>query len=251
MITFISVVRDFKMYDKLVQTNPNTKGAEFVSFDNRVENKPISVRYNEFLNSYDYSKDSWFIFCHEDYEFLEPIEPYLTSLDKNNLYGQVGAIRYGFLGFGMQTIVGNLFCRDRACIESMTKLGMRIKKNTRTETFDCCCLMVHSSLVAKHNLRFDEELLFDFYVEDFCASAFVNFGILSYVIPIKACHYSTSTATDRLFRHLPYLKRKYPKHCFVSTLVYFGNFTWRKKLQDKIMYFLRPLFDKAMRKIGR
>jgi hypothetical protein len=47
MITFISVVRDFEMYDKLVQTNPNTKGAEFVSFDNRVENKPISVQYKD------------------------------------------------------------------------------------------------------------------------------------------------------------------------------------------------------------
>jgi hypothetical protein len=55
MITVISLVRDFKMYDKLIQTNPNTKGADFISFDNRPENKPISVRYNEFLNSYDYS----------------------------------------------------------------------------------------------------------------------------------------------------------------------------------------------------
>ena len=45
MITFISVVRDFKMYDKLVQKNPYAKGAEFVSFDNRIETKLISVQY--------------------------------------------------------------------------------------------------------------------------------------------------------------------------------------------------------------
>jgi hypothetical protein len=31
MITVISLVRDFKMYDKLIQTNPNTKGADFIS----------------------------------------------------------------------------------------------------------------------------------------------------------------------------------------------------------------------------
>lgn len=251
MITYISVVRDFEMYDNLVRTNRNCADAEYVCFDNRVENKAIPVRYNEFLDSYDYSKESWFVFCHEDFEFLEPIAPCLESAEKNNLYGQVGAIRYGAFGFGMQTIVGNLFCVDRNGVGPMTELGMRIKKNTRTETFDCCCLMVHSSLVEKFRLRFDEKLLFDFYVEDFCASAFVNFGILSYVMPIRACHHSSSTATERLFRHLPYLEAKYPRHCFVSTLVYFGRFTWKKRLQDKIMYFVRPLVDGIVRLIRR
>lgn len=246
MITYISVVRDFTMYDRLVMHNPLNQGCQFIPYDNRIENLPIPVRYNAFLDSYDYNKESWLIFCHEDYEFLEPIAPYLESLDKTNLYGQVGAIRYGFAGFGMQTIIGNLFCIDREETLPIKPLGRRIQRMTRTETFDCCCLIVHSSLVKKFNLRFDEKLLFDFYVEDFCATAFVSHGIKSYVLPIKACHHSTSEATERLFRHLPYLKEKFPKHCFVSTLVYFGTFTWEKRLQDAIMKFARPLLNRIL-----
>ena len=231
-ITFVTVARDLDMYDQLVRSNRNCGGAEFVVFDNRNDNQPIPVRYNSFLDTYDYSHEGWFVFCHEDYEFLEPLAPALSRLDRHCLYGQVGAIRRGLAGFGMQTIAGNLFCRPRDGSEPMRELGLRIKKLRRVETFDCCCIIFHSSLVKETGLRFDEKLEFDFYVEDFCAAAFVNFGVKSYLIPIKACHHSNSIATNRLTRHLPYLEAKYPHNCFVTTLTYFGTLDWKKRLQD-------------------
>ncbi len=59
----ISVVRDFEMYDKCVGANPYNAGAELHPIDNRVENKGIPTRYNEFLDAYDYSKPDWFVFA--------------------------------------------------------------------------------------------------------------------------------------------------------------------------------------------
>ena len=48
-IIFISVVRDFKMYDRLVRKNVYNSGADFIAFDNRNENIGIASRYNFFL----------------------------------------------------------------------------------------------------------------------------------------------------------------------------------------------------------
>ena len=118
--------------------------------------------------------------------------------------------------------------------------GQAVDSPVEVETFDCCCLIVHSSLVKKHKLRFDENLAFDLYVEDFCATARVKHGIRSFVQPVKCCHHSGSRPTERLYRHLPYLKEKYPQNCFAGSCVYFGTPTWRKRLQDLLRAFRRP-----------
>ena len=74
---FISVVRDFDLYNRVIANNPNLGDAQKIAFDNREENRPIPARYNEFLDGYDYSKPAWFVFCHEDFEPLESLEPLL------------------------------------------------------------------------------------------------------------------------------------------------------------------------------
>ena len=65
-VKVVSVVRDSEMYDKCVKNNPHFHDCELVVQDNRVENKGIAERYNEFLNCYDYTHPAWFVFCHED-----------------------------------------------------------------------------------------------------------------------------------------------------------------------------------------
>ena len=231
----ISVSKEPVLYGSCIANNPYARSLEHVAIDNRKRNDPIPVCYNCFLDGYDYSREAWFIFCHEDFELREDISPLLERLDHLSLHGVVGAAKRGLAGFAMQVIYGNMVgCRRDGKGEEWC-VGKHIEKTTEVETFDCCCMMVHSSLIAKYGLRFDEHLLFDMYVEDFCASVKVKYGIRSYVHPVKCCHHSGSLATERLYRHLPYLKKKYPHNCFVGTLVYFGTPSWQKRLQDWIL----------------
>ena len=230
----ISVVRDWATYDKYVAQNQNLLGWSREALDNSEENLPIPVRYNAFLDGYDYSKPAWLVFCHEDFEFEENIAGKLNGLDKGRLYGPVGSKRGGFCGIGMQRVLGQI----KACAKDGSKLrvdGVPTKFFTEVDTFDCCCLIVHSSLVEKFHLRFDPILEFDLYVEDFCALANVNHGVKSVVLPFVACHHSDSRATGRLYRHLPYLKKKYPHNCFCGTCAYFGAPPLLMRLEDWLL----------------
>lgn len=70
-IKVVSVVRNIELYEKLVKNNGYYKNADFVFFDNRSENISIAKRYNSFLQeSKKIHTDSWFVFCHEDWELL-------------------------------------------------------------------------------------------------------------------------------------------------------------------------------------
>ena len=238
-IVDICVSRDAGLYAKCIAGNRHIKCFAHVKLDNCQKNEPIPVCYNRFLDEYDYSKESWFVFCHEDFEFQEDIISLLEQFDKNSLHGVVGAARRGFAGFGMQVIYGNMTEINRDGRGEAWNPGKKVSRAVEVEAFDCCCLIVHSSLVEMHRLRFDENLLFDLYVEDFCAFARVKHGIRSYVHPVKCRHHSGSKATDRLLRHLPYLKEKYPNNCFVGTLTYFGTPTWQKRLQDRVASAMR------------
>lgn len=237
----ICVSRDAELYEKCIVDNPCAASLGHVRIDNLAKNEPIPICYNRFLDGYDYAHDAWLIFCHEDFELREDISSLLDGLDRMALHGVVGAVRRGFAGFGKQIIYGNMTERGRNGDGGEWHVGKCIARATEVEAFDCCCLMVHSSLIAKYGLRFDERLEFDLYVEDFCASAKVKYGIRSFVHPVKCCHHSGSRATERLYRHLPYLEAKYPHDCFVGTLVYFGTPSWQKRLQDCV----RRLYGKV------
>lgn len=197
----VSVVRDFAMYDRLVRNNPNNAGAEFLPFDNNAENKTIPVRYNSFLNSYDYSKEAWFVFCHEDFQFLEPLSGKLPTLDKGVIYGVFGA-KLRVPGVGLQ-IDSNKDGSD------MSFRGSPVSKPTTVDTIDCACLIVHSSLVAKYGLRFDENLTYDLYTEDFGIAAQERYGIATKVLPIRSHHYSYGNIQQRFHDQLGYLNDKY------------------------------------------
>lgn len=203
------------MYDRLVRNNPNNVGAMFVVFDNNVENKTIPVRYNSFLESYDYSKEAWFVFCHEDFRFMEPLSSKLKLMDSAVIYGPMGQ-GPGLRMTGMQ-VNSN---RDGS---AKAFVGAPCKVPTKVQALDCECLMVHSSLVAKYNLRFDEKLTFDLYAEDFCIGANLKYGVSSMVLPIRTWHYSFGNMQQRFFTQLGYLNRKYSgsAQCFTTTTRYF------------------------------
>lgn len=214
-----AVVQNFEMYRLCISENPNCRSIRKLHADNTKDNKGIPTQYNAFLDSYDFAEPAWIVFCHEDFEIQEPLTPILESLSPNALYGPIGCARKGIFPFRHQVFLGQLLDKTG----QTWHLGKSVTAMTKAETFDCCCLIVHSSLIKKYHLRFDEKLMFDLYVEDFCATAKVKHHIESHILPFKAIHHSGSRPTERLYRHLPYLRMKYPHNCFCASCTYFGT----------------------------
>ena len=132
----------------------------------------------------------------------------------------------------------------------------------QADTFDCQCLIVHSSLVKKYGLRFDENLTFDLYVEEFCINAYEKYKITSRILQIKCQHWSKGNIGERWYRQFEYLQNKYKNSrklyngtCFLSG--YIGNnfiekliykFKYKVKFNKEI--FFRFLYQKKITKKG-
>lgn len=205
-LVFVSVVRNPGLYARCVSSNVFNAGADFVCFDNTRDNVGVAGRYNSFLDSYDYSKPAWFVFCHEDWELLEDIRPKLAGLPEDSLYGPIGNATLVTDSRICSYTRG--FCRQ---CDREGKRRVRCRGLFRTgevDTFDCQCLIVHSSLVERFSLRFDENFTFDLYVEDFCISAFENHGVISRILPMDCRHWSYGSVSDRFMRLKEYLSSK-------------------------------------------
>ncbi len=201
----ISVVRDFEMYDRCVRKNPYNAGVVLHPIDNRTENKGIPTRYNEFLDAYDYSKPDWFVFCHEDWEIKEAWQSRLDELDKNNLYGPIGC---ELSNCGNVRVCGLISHSNKDGSDSML-FGSAVTTGKVVGTFDCQCLLVHSTLVLKYHLRFDENLLFNCYIEDFCIAAKEMVNVISCIFSINAQHFSRGNITERFYGELAYIRNKW------------------------------------------
>ena len=200
---FVAVVRDHDMYARLVKGNPSNAGGKFVAFDNLAENLSVTARYNSFLDSWDYSREAWFVFVHEDYEFLEPVGPLLAKADRKSIYGTCGA---------RSTHPGDDIVWALNSNRDGTNLGVYgrpFRGQPTVLTSDCNCLMVHSSLVREFGLRFDEKLTFDLYAEDFEIGAFERFGIATRILGVANHHYSFGNIAPRFFVQRRYLMDKY------------------------------------------
>ncbi|MBO7244652.1 MAG: hypothetical protein J6V53_05175 [Alphaproteobacteria bacterium] len=250
----ISVVRDFEMYHRLVKENKfYPKEATFIAFDNNKENITIPKRYNSFLDSYDYSKEDWFVFCHEDWELKEDFSLLLQEADKNSLYGPIGTA-FNWNGVTKRAL-GQIENSHRDGSGLMI-VGNYCPSLTDVGTFDCQCLIVHSSLVQKHHLRFDEKLTWDLYVEDFCINARENFAVSSKILNFKCQHYSFGNVQDRFYQQYAYLQEKYKeaKNHYISSCFeeLIGNQKAKKKviLLKKLSKLLSLIYQKKITKKG-
>src|SRR5574344_2710316 len=61
------------------------------------------------------------------------------------------------------------------------------------DCLDCCCMIVHSSLINKYNLLFDENLDWHMYVEDFCYNAQKNYKIKTKAVQFNCYHLGAGT----------------------------------------------------------
>jgi 2-polyprenyl-3-methyl-5-hydroxy-6-metoxy-1,4-benzoquinol methylase len=220
-IILISAYLDKALYSVCVTENPfvrDNPSCITVGFDNSTENLSIPVRYNQFLDKWDDDEAAWFVFCHSDWEIREDLAPLLRHLDRNTLYGPIGPIFYSN-GDGSFTQEYRGQCHEKKRDGSNERLQYCSVHHTGAlvDTFDCQSLIVHSSLIARHLLRFDEALHFDLYVEDFCIDALEKCGIKSRILNIQCCHWNTidnpadirpGYATD-----LAYIDKKYPGIC--------------------------------------
>lgn len=241
----ISVVRNVSLYNRLVKSNHFNRGAEFCCFDNNQENKGISERYNEFLDNYDYSNKDWLVFCHEDWEIQENWQKKLEKLDKESLYGPIGCKLVDTPNLAKRYILGRIFNSQKDGYSCLS-VGENSPTGTTVGTFDCQCLLVHSDLVKKYKLRFDEKLSFDLYTEDFCINAAENFAISSKIFKLKCQHYSYGDVQPRFYEGIKYLQQKYSdaKGVYSCTVdnVLIGN-----KNYNKEVIAVSSFFQKASR----
>ena len=227
----ISVVRDREMYAQCVENNQFWDGCELVALDNTVVNEHIGVKYNRFLNSFDYSKPAWLIFCHEDWQLKEDITPRLGNLDCSTLWGPIGArTRRRFWIYAQWQLQGLVEeCRKDG--SGLKNSGLPCEEGTEVDTFDCQCLIVHSSFIEKTGLRFDEKLSYDLYVEDFCIAANERFGVKSRILPLKCLHHSGGNLQPRYYEQEAYLSEKWAKGAYAATSSWLigksANWWWR------------------------
>lgn len=225
----VSVVRDFSMYDKCVGKNNSFDGFERVVFDNNIENLSITKRYNSFIDSHCQDEDCWIVFCHEDWRAEEDMVKVLEKLDKDKIYGPIGIFLQHRLMRDYIINVGSI-CQCDKDGSRLIRIGKSAMKKGRVDTLDCQCVIVHSSLIRRYNLRFDENLLYDMYVEDFCASAHDRYGIITEVYPIKCTHFSYGVLGKSFYDALQYVKKKF-EHSYkgyITTVGYKNTFGFRQ-----------------------
>ena len=213
----VSVVRDWGMYNKCMQRNLFAAGMELFPIDNRERNESVSVCYNRFLKNRPADEKSWYVFCHEDFELKEPLPQLLEDLDKNSLWGPIGAVTFVRWGLYHQW---QMLGRVEECAKDGSNshlVGTSVPRGTPVETFDCQCVIVHASLVRRFGLRFDEALSFDLYVEEFCIAAHEKGGVISRILPFKCRHWSGGSVQPRYYEQEAHVNAKYPNACYTGT----------------------------------
>lgn len=240
----VSVVRDETMYRRCIAENPNCAGCERLMLDNRARNETIPVLYNRVLDGLDHSASRWLVFAHEDFEPREPLASRMAEADESRLYGVIG----GRLVLESRWLLGGLTrfryfglvsqCGKDGGVEK--QVGRPAALNTEVETVDCQFLAVHSSLVRRCRLRFDERLSFDWYAEDFCVAAFLSHRVTTAILPLACCHHSNGNVQPRFFEQMAYLDAKYPKEEFFGAVGYpvGGGRTFLRRAHKRLWAFL-------------
>lgn len=230
MIQIVTVVNKYNLYNEVIRENPFMNPHSLHVYDNTKTNIGIARRYNDFIKN-QMTEDSWIIFCHQDFGFKEAVTDKIEALDKNYIYGPigVGAIkqfvfivsisRYGVERFriGFYDRTKQFGCILQKTHDKTAMKGKHIRKPVVVETVDSCCVIVHSSLIKKHNLSFDEHLEWHLYAEDFSLNAKRNCRVLTKAAQFDCTHYSAGNVDHVFYDHLNYLRKKYQTDRFATT----------------------------------
>jgi len=214
-IQIVTVVNNFEIFNNTINENIFMKYFPIKIYDNTKENISITRRYNNFIKNH-IKDDMWIIFCHQDFGFLEDFTIKLEDLDKNFIYGPIGAgIKESCLP--IRVILGQI---NQGNKDKIVKHGKYINRPEVVDTLDCCCLIIHSSLIKKHGLLFDENLDFHLYSEEFSLNARYNHSIETKAVQFECIHLSYGNRSGHFFKALEYLRGKYSDIDFTSTCLY-------------------------------
>jgi len=245
-LVIISVVRDYEMYNRCVVQNSFANIHTLHAIDNRPQNDHISILYNQFLDTYNYTNPAWFMFCHEDFELLEDPASILRVAKKENLYGPIGASTKKIAGCVFKWQLLGSICEAGKNDSKEQHVGKAVPLYTPVETFDCQCLIVHSSVILNTRLRFDPQLSFDLYVEDFCIQAKECHAISSCILPLKCKHWSHGKVGERYRQQELYLNSKYRSCCYTGTSSYsIGHPPFMRWLNDSAKHLAKLLLKRC------
>jgi len=257
---FVTVVNNFEIFDKVFRQNSLIEKYEQYVFDNTVENVGISERYNSFINqNIDQNSDFWIIFCHQDFGFFEDPFNNINSLDKNYIYGAVG-VGFKYKQKKIIRFLDKKFYTTKKGIHlfgeihqgnndfEFFKHGERLSSPYPVETVDCCCIIVHSSLISRYNLRFDENLKFHMYSEDFSITARKKHNIETKVVQLECYHLGKGTIDEIFYDSLEYVKNKHGINRLICTTIPHHKEIGTKRVKK----FLFKVFSiKCMNKLFR
>lgn len=224
-VKVICAFNNQEIFDKVVKNNENIKSAELFAYDNTIDNISITKRYNDFINSElsNNDKDFWCVFFHQDFGIMEDIETVVAKLDKKNIYGAVGVKIFKGLFWGKRHSVdeqvsfgfkNELKLTYGRILQGNNDFnfkphGRKLYFQATVDAVDCSCIIVHSSLIRKYNLSFDENLSFHMYAEELCYSAKKNYKIKTKVIQMNCYHLGKGTFDEEYQKSAQYLKDKF------------------------------------------
>jgi len=215
------------VFDKVVKDNVHLKNCTIFKYDNTKVNIAITKHYNNFIKeNIDETSDFWCLFIHQDFGMMEDIDVITSKLNKKHIYGAVGYKTYKGIFFGRKDRYKSFGIKSHFGISTRTMIlwGQILQGNNdfnfvtigrkaffpkTVDAIDCCCIMLHSSLINKYKLRFDENLKFHMYVEEFCYKARKQYKIKVKVVQMKCFHMGSGSYNEEFANSAQYLKDKF------------------------------------------
>jgi hypothetical protein len=230
MTTIVAVVNKFDVFKSTIEHNPFMNTLPIHVYDNTRENITIPQRYNDFIENH-MPEDDWVVFCHQDFGFQESIPALVGKLDRNVIYGPIGAaptkqlvIVIALSRYGVERSRIGIYPRSKllgqitqSTSRKTRKMGQYLRRPTVVDTLDCCCLIVHSTLIRKYSMRFDNHFDWHLYAEDFSLHARKEHNVLSKAVQFKCVHLSGGSMDLDFDAKLNYLKKKYRTTEFATT----------------------------------
>lgn len=219
----VCVVNNYDIFNKVVKSNENLKNCEITDYDNTTENIAITKRYNDFIkNNIKANSDFWIAFIHQDFGFLEDVKGIFEKLDTDCIYGAIGPktldktiIDKNGLSYSYSIICGKILQGNNDF--NFEEFGFPVKEQEIVDAIDCCCIIIHSSLIRKYNLRFDENLDFHMYAEELCYRAKKDYGIKTKVVQMECYHMGKGSFNEEFQKSVEYLKAKFKINSIPST----------------------------------
>ena len=205
------------MFRAFFDLNPCLWPYDVKGVDNRLKNFGLPKIYNELIES-NIDANCWLFFVHEDFEIKESLLK-INNLDVNCIYGTFG-VR---LENGVPIGYGSHVCSNKDGSNAV-RVGLVVDSPMEVDSLDCQSVLVHASLLKKHPvLRFDENLSFDLYAEEFCMKARFELEIDVKVFDLDFQHYSHGNITDRYHQGLVYLAGRYPDRAVAGSCSFIGG----------------------------